>query len=256
MKRPITGGIPSDVLLEKLLTQTGLPKVLSKRDLTAVKIHFGEMGNSAFVRPVYVREIIKMIRKTEALPFLTDANTLYAGTRGNSAEHIETAIKNGFAYSVVEAPIIIADGVRGRSQTGIHIQQKHFKTVYIGSEIVNADADSSHAGRGSVEFRAHYRLNGELNVHAEYGYLVNEKTAHTIVSWWRGLDARPRARRRVSRPPRRVARGRRGRDPDPARGSSARPAVAGGDHCESCPVASSEIPEVPVTGPLDFFTPP
>ncbi|MDH5454982.1 MAG: hypothetical protein OEY37_02855 [Gammaproteobacteria bacterium] len=34
----------------------------------------------------------------------------------------------------------------------------------------------------------HYRLNGELNVHAEYGYLVNEKTAHTIVSWWRGLD--------------------------------------------------------------------
>lgn len=34
----------------------------------------------------------------------------------------------------------------------------------------------------------HYRLNGELNVHAEYGYLVNEKTAHTIVEWWRGLD--------------------------------------------------------------------
>lgn len=37
----------------------------------------------------------------------------------------------------------------------------------------------------------HYRLNGELNVHAEYGYLVNEETAHTIVSWWRGLGARP-----------------------------------------------------------------
>jgi hypothetical protein len=34
----------------------------------------------------------------------------------------------------------------------------------------------------------YYRLNGELNVHAEYGYLVNEKTARTIVSWWRGLD--------------------------------------------------------------------
>jgi len=34
----------------------------------------------------------------------------------------------------------------------------------------------------------HYRLDGELNVHAEYGYLVNEKTAHTIVEWWRGLD--------------------------------------------------------------------
>ena len=32
----------------------------------------------------------------------------------------------------------------------------------------------------------YFRLNGELNVHAEYGYLVNEKTAHTIVKWWRG----------------------------------------------------------------------
>jgi len=34
-----------------------------------------------------------------------------------------------------------------------------------------------------------FRLDGELNVHAEYGYLVNEKTARTIVKWWRGHDA-------------------------------------------------------------------
>ena len=126
--------------MEKLLKQAGLFNILAKRDLAAVKIHFGEMGNSAFVRPIYVREIIKMIQKAEAVPFLTDANTLYAGTRGNSADHIETAIKNGFAYSVVGAPIIIADGLRGRSQTAIDIDQKHFNTVYIGSEIVNADA--------------------------------------------------------------------------------------------------------------------
>ena len=33
----------------------------------------------------------------------------------------------------------------------------------------------------------YYRLDGELNVHAEYGYLVHEKTAHTIVDWWCGL---------------------------------------------------------------------
>lgn len=34
----------------------------------------------------------------------------------------------------------------------------------------------------------HYRLNGELNVHAEYGYLVHEKTARTVVDWWRALN--------------------------------------------------------------------
>jgi hypothetical protein len=32
----------------------------------------------------------------------------------------------------------------------------------------------------------HFRLDGELNVHSEYGYLVNEKTARTIGAWWRG----------------------------------------------------------------------
>lgn len=36
----------------------------------------------------------------------------------------------------------------------------------------------------------YFRLNGVLNVHAEYGYLVNEKTAHSIATWWRGQDSR------------------------------------------------------------------
>lgn len=35
----------------------------------------------------------------------------------------------------------------------------------------------------------HFRLNGVLNVHAEYGYLANEKTALTIAKWWRGHDS-------------------------------------------------------------------
>jgi len=35
----------------------------------------------------------------------------------------------------------------------------------------------------------YFRLNGELNVHAEYGYLVNEKAALTIAKWWRGHDS-------------------------------------------------------------------
>lgn len=33
-----------------------------------------------------------------------------------------------------------------------------------------------------------YRLDGELNVHAEYGYLINDKTARTIATWWRSQN--------------------------------------------------------------------
>lgn len=32
------------------------------------------------------------------------------GKRSNAVDHLQTAIENGFAYSVVNAPLIIADG--------------------------------------------------------------------------------------------------------------------------------------------------
>ena len=35
----------------------------------------------------------------------------------------------------------------------------------------------------------YFRLDGKLNVHAEYGYLANEKTALTLSKWWRGHDS-------------------------------------------------------------------
>jgi len=126
--------------LEKLVLRAGLERVVKERDRVAVKLHFGERGNTAFIRPVFIRRIVNAIKKTGAAPFLTDANTLYAGTRGDAVSHLKTAVENGFAYSVVGAPLIIADGLRGKSQTRVTINRSRFKHVYIGSEIVNADA--------------------------------------------------------------------------------------------------------------------
>lgn len=34
----------------------------------------------------------------------------------------------------------------------------------------------------------YYHIDGELNVHAEYGYLVNEVTARIVSDWWRGQE--------------------------------------------------------------------
>jgi len=126
--------------LHDLLITAGLNDRIQKRDLTAVKLHFGELGNTAFIRPVYIRQVVKTIKSAGAIPFLTDANTLYAGTRGDAPHHLLTAIQNGFDYSVIEAPLIIADGLRGRTETPVTINQKRFEEVFIGKEIVNADA--------------------------------------------------------------------------------------------------------------------
>ena len=126
--------------LARLLDTAGLSETISKRDLVAVKLHFGEKGNTAFIRPVFIRKIVESIKDIGGVPFFTDANTLYAGTRSDSPHHLLTAIQNGFAYAVVDAPIIIADGLRGKSETAVTVNQKNFKEVYIGSDIMEADA--------------------------------------------------------------------------------------------------------------------
>jgi len=126
--------------LKRLIEAAGLSERIRERDLVALKLHFGERGNTAFIRPVYIRHIVDSVKAAGGDPFLTDANTLYAGSRGNAADHLNTAIENGFAYSVVNAPLVIADGLRGKSETAVTINQKNCSDVYIGTEIIEADA--------------------------------------------------------------------------------------------------------------------
>ena len=127
--------------LTRLIDAAGMGQTVEKKDLTAVKLHFGEQGNTAFLRPVYVNTIVKALKKLDADPFLTDANTLYAGTRSNAVSHIKTAVENGFAFSSMNSvPVIIADGLRGKSEIPVQVNLKNCQKVYLGGEIVNADA--------------------------------------------------------------------------------------------------------------------
>jgi len=126
--------------VKRLLEAVDLTVRIKERALVAVKLHFGEAGNTAYVRPVFVRKIVDIIKEVGGYPFLTDANTLYVGSRSDSVAHLITAIRNGFTYAVVDAPLIIADGLRGGNETDVTVNLKRFKRVYIGSEIVRADA--------------------------------------------------------------------------------------------------------------------
>jgi len=125
--------------LGMLIESAGIADIVSPRNIVALKLHFGEKGNAAFIRPLFIRKLVDKVKDMEASPFLTDTNTLYAGSRGNSISHLNTAIENGFAYSVVSAPIIIADGIRGASVSTVDIDQETIKTAYLGKEIVESD---------------------------------------------------------------------------------------------------------------------
>jgi uncharacterized protein len=125
--------------IAQLVDAAGLRKVIKKNGLTAVKLHFGEHGNTAFIRPLLIRPIVDAIKSAGGKPFLTDANTLYVGTRGNGVDHLNTALFNGFGYTAVGAPLVIADGLDGRDEVIIPVGLKHCEVVHVASAVARAD---------------------------------------------------------------------------------------------------------------------
>jgi uncharacterized Fe-S center protein len=125
--------------LSILLDRTDLKGKISEKDLVAIKLHFGEEGNTAFVRPIFLRRVVERVKQYKGRPFLTDTNTLYRGMRQEAISHLTTAYQHGFAYAVVDAPILIADGLRGNSAVNVRIDKPLFKTVSIARDIHMAD---------------------------------------------------------------------------------------------------------------------
>ena len=129
-------------LLDKLsilLDRADLKGKIGEKDLVAIKLHFGEKGNTAYVRPIFLRKVVDRVKQYNGKPFLTDTNTLYVGTRSEAVSHLTTALENGFTESVVNAPVLIADGLRGNSVVKVRINKPIFKTVSIAREIYMAD---------------------------------------------------------------------------------------------------------------------
>lgn len=114
-------------------------EIFHRKDLVAVKLHFGEAGNTAHIRPQYVRRVVDRLKELGARPFLTDTNTLYVGSRTHAYSHLVTAYENGFTREVTGAPVIIADGLRGSNQVDVKSNGSHFKKAHIAADIYNAD---------------------------------------------------------------------------------------------------------------------
>jgi hypothetical protein len=125
--------------ISRLFEMCAPSKMFSKGDLIAIKVHFGELGNTAFLRPIFLRPVIESLKTLGTKPFLTDTNTLYVGMRTNSVDHLHNAALNGFNYSTLQVPVIIADGLRGEQFVTIEVGHELLESVSIASEIANAD---------------------------------------------------------------------------------------------------------------------
>ena len=126
--------------LDRLLSRAGIEKINFKNKFTALKIHFGEPGNLAFLRPNFAKTVADRVKALGGWPFLTDANTLYVGRRKNALDHLEAAWENGFSPLSAGCPIIIADGLKGTDEVEVPVPGGLIlKTAKIGRAIMDAD---------------------------------------------------------------------------------------------------------------------
>jgi len=126
----------------RLIKAAGIEQIDFSHKFTAIKLHFGEPGNLAFIRHNYVQTMVKFLQSKEAKVFLTDSNTLYSGRRSNAVDHIFSAFENGFNPVSVPAPVIIADGLKGTEEISMPVLSSyptHTKTAKIGAAVANAD---------------------------------------------------------------------------------------------------------------------
>lgn len=125
--------------LEKLMKKAGIETINFHQKYVAIKIHFGEPGNLAYLRPNYAKVVVDVVKELGGKPFLTDCNTLYVGGRKNALDHIDSAYLNGFTPFSTGCHVIIADGLKGTDESYVKIDQEYIKEAKIGRAIMDAD---------------------------------------------------------------------------------------------------------------------
>jgi uncharacterized Fe-S center protein len=113
---------------------------VKKGDIVAIKIHPGEYGNTTHVRPVVVRTVVDLVIEAGGIPFVTDTTTLYRGMKLNAADLIKGAAMNGFTHASMNAPFIVADGLRGGDGKKIQIDGDALDSITIAGAIAEADS--------------------------------------------------------------------------------------------------------------------
>ncbi|MCI8623133.1 MAG: DUF362 domain-containing protein [Provencibacterium sp.] len=125
--------------LDRLMQTAGIANLDFNNKFVAVKIHFGEPGNLAFLRPNWAKVVADRVKALGGRPFLTDCNTLYVGRRKNALDHLDAAYENGYTPFSTGCQIIIADGIKGTDEVNVPVNGDYVREAKIGRAIMDAD---------------------------------------------------------------------------------------------------------------------
>jgi len=123
--------------LKRLLGKLETP--FRRGDRVGIKLHWGEKGNKSFLSPAYAREIVLWLQEAGARPFLFDTTVLYTGGRRKAEDSLRTAAEHGYTEAFLGCPVIIADGMDGRSVVDLQTGTLHFPSVQVAAIFDQAD---------------------------------------------------------------------------------------------------------------------
>jgi len=126
--------------LTRLIRTAGISQINFNKKYAAIKIHFGEPGNLAYLRPNYAKTVVDIVKELGGKPFLTDCNTLYVGGRKNALDHLDSAYLNGFSPFSTGCHVVIGDGLKGTDDILVPVEKGEYVTeAKIGHAIMDAD---------------------------------------------------------------------------------------------------------------------
>jgi uncharacterized protein len=117
--------------LRRLLDESRVLDRVSANDRAVIKLHFGEEGNTGFVRPSYVRVLADMIAAKGGSAIMSDANTLYRGRRVKSEDHEKLALEHGFTPEICGAKVVVPDETNKDNCLSVSINQKFIKKAHV-----------------------------------------------------------------------------------------------------------------------------
>ena len=134
-----TGRMNLPEKLKFLMKKAGFEDIDFTNKYAAIKIHFGEPGNLAYLRPNYAKVVCDYVKELGGKAFLTDCNTLYVVGRKNALDHLDSAYTNGYNPFQTGVHTIIADGLKGTDEELVPVNGEYVKEAKIGQAIMDAD---------------------------------------------------------------------------------------------------------------------
>jgi len=125
--------------LSSLIQQSQILNFIPFKSNVVIKMHFGEEGNTGFVKPQYVKVIVDEVKKRESLVLLADTNTLYKGRRTNSEDHIQLAEEHGFTPEIAGAEVFIPDDRKEENFKEVVVDGKYIKKAKVAKIFIDCD---------------------------------------------------------------------------------------------------------------------